>query len=88
MVWECNAHIQPVFFSSAAYSICPIKTNLELDVIYFSTMNVNICMFRFVVLRCVTSGTGLVFYGRDEVQAMGGEDWSTVFQVGETARYM
>lgn len=35
--------------------------------IYYSTMNINICISRFVVLGCVTFGTRLVFYGTDGV---------------------
>lgn len=40
--------------------------NLESDVTY-STINLDIYMFRFVVLEFVTSGTRLVFYGTEGV---------------------
>ena len=38
-----------------------IKKNLKLDVTYYSTMNLDIYMFKLVVLKYLISGTMLVF---------------------------
>ncbi len=52
------------------YSLRPIKKILGPNVIYSSTMNLDICISRFVVLGCVTSGTRLVFYGTKGVDSL------------------
>lgn len=38
------------------------KMNLALDVIYSSTMNLDICVSRFIVIGCVIFETKLIFY--------------------------
>lgn len=49
------------------YSIRQKKINLELDVIYSNTANLDIRISRFVVLECITSSSMLVFYGMEGV---------------------
>ena len=44
------------------YSFRPKKMNLELDVTYSSTMNLDRCMSRFVMLGYVMFSTMLIFY--------------------------
>ncbi len=43
------------------------KTNLELDVTYSSTINLDRGIFRLIVRGCITSSTRLVFYGTEGV---------------------
>ena len=43
------------------------KMNLGLYEIYSSTMNLGICMSRFIVLGYIKSSNMLVFYGTEEV---------------------
>ena len=53
------------------YSFRPIK-NLVLDVTHPSTINLDISLFRFVVLECITSSPRFVFWD-------GGSNWHDFF---------
>ena len=48
------------------YSLRTVKNNIILNAAHPSTKNLNIHMFRFIVLEYVTSNSRFVFLGRSE----------------------
>ncbi len=58
-----------VKFTLQSYSLHK-KTNLVLNVTYYSTINLDIPMSRFVVLEYVTSSIRLVFYTTEGVRLL------------------
>lgn len=57
-------------YSISTYSICPKMANLISDEIFSSTMNLDMSMFKLVVLGKAPSNTSLIFFlWREQVGA-------------------